>query len=92
MKIKFQGVHKTEEVIDSLAAVLRLFEQQYGVGTFNEIKLNLSLVNESGEEVELIDASTSEVFDVLEVHQSQNVTEDPIITEYSESPDGETIH
>ncbi len=91
MKIKFQGTHKTDEVIDSLAAVLRLFEEQYGVGNFNAIKLNLTLVNEEGEEVELIDAGTSEVFDVLEVHKSFDEAEAQACYDMGSLDDG-TFH
>lgn len=91
MKIKFQGAHKTDEVIDSLAAVLRLFEEQYGVGDFTEIKLNLTLVNDTGEEVELIDAGTSEVFDVLEVHKSFEDMDEKTLLDV-DGMDNETVH
>lgn len=70
MKIKFRGQHNAEEVVESLAAILNMFEEQYSVIEFNDIKISLTLVNDVGEEVELIDASTSEVFEMLEVHKS----------------------
>jgi hypothetical protein len=70
MKIKFRGQHNAEEVVESLAAIVRMFEEQYGVLDFDQIKVSMTLINDFGEEVELIDAGTSEIFEVLEVHKA----------------------
>ncbi len=72
MKIKFRGQHSAEEVLESLAAIMRMFDEQYSVLHFNDIKISMTMINDAGEEVELIDASTSEVFEVLEVHKSMD--------------------
>ncbi len=93
MKIKFQGTHKADEVVDSLTAILRLFEEQYGVGEFSQIKLHVALINDKGEEVELIDSNTSEVFDVLEVHKNLDEVDEQYLNGevLQEMPAG-TIH
>ncbi len=92
MKIKFAGTHSADEVVDSLSSILRLFQDQYGIGDFHEIKINLTLVKD-GEEVELIDASTSEIFDQLEVHKNQQrAQEDYHRMLMSNDPSDETVH
>lgn len=93
MKIKFQGTHSGAEVVDSLSAILKLFEEQYGVTDFSEVKLNLSMVNSEGEEVELIDATTAEVFDVLEVHKTLESADDAMALDLpEENLESGTLH
>ncbi len=73
MHIKVHGNHDTGEAIESMNNILKLFKDRYGISNFCELHLDLTLLNESGEEVELIDADTSEVLGVFEVYKSGQV-------------------
>ena len=44
---------------------------RYGISVFREMKLDVVLLNDDGEDVELVDASTSDVLDTLEVYLSE---------------------
>ena len=93
MKIKFRGTHNAEEIVESLTAILQLFEEQYGVHDFSEIKMDMVLVNEQGEEVELIDSNTSEVFDILEVHKNAEEVDEQFLHDIMlEEVDAGTMH
>jgi len=60
-----------DEAAQSLASIFRLFKERYGIGDYRELYLNVTLVNDSGEDVELVDANTSDVLDVFEVYKTQ---------------------
>jgi len=70
MKITFHGQHNSDEATDSVSGILKLFKERYGIEDYREINLNVTLVNHDGEEVELVDASTSDVLDVFEVYKN----------------------
>lgn len=70
MKIKFKGMQTTTEAADSVEGMLKLFKERYGIQHFDEVTLEMTLLNNLGEEVEIIDASTDEVFDVFEVYKT----------------------
>ena len=70
MRIVFKGEHTSEEAAESLLSILKLFRQNYGISNFREMDLEVTLLNSEGEDVELIDAVTSDVLGVFEVHQS----------------------
>ena len=67
MEIIFQGRHDSDEATESLLSVIRLFKERYHIGQFREMHLSVTLVDEQGEDVELIDSETSEAFRVFEV-------------------------
>lgn len=69
MDIIFQGLHNTEEAAESLLSVLRLFRERYHIEQFREIHLAVTLVDEQGEDVELVDSDTSQVYRVFEVYR-----------------------
>lgn len=69
MEIIFQGRHDSEEAAESLVSVLRLFKERYHIGQFREMHLSVTLVDEQGEDVELVDNETTEVYRVFEVCQ-----------------------
>lgn len=73
MQVKFHGQHTTEEAMENLVSILQLFKERYGVEDFRSIHLDLVLLNEQGEDMELIDGTTAEVLDILEVYKSQPV-------------------
>ena len=73
MDIIFHGKHGPEETADSLMSVLQLFRERYHIEQFREIHLTLTLVDQSGEDVELVDNQTDEVyryFEIVEEHQA----------------------
>ncbi|KTD21520.1 Uncharacterised protein [Legionella lansingensis] len=69
MEIIFQGQHNSEEAAESLLTVLRLFKQRYHIGQFREMHLTVTLVDENGDEVELVDSETSKPYRTFEVYR-----------------------
>lgn len=67
MEIIFHGKHSMEDTAESVVSVLNLFKQRYGIESFRQLHLNVTLVDEQGDDVELVDSETSEVFRVFEV-------------------------
>ena len=67
MKVNFQGDHSTEEAAESIANILKLFKERYGVAHLDKISLQVGLIDEQGESVEIVDAKTQEVYDNFEV-------------------------
>ena len=69
MEIIIQGKHNTKNTTANLANVLRLFQERYHINAFREIHLSVTLVNEDGDDVELIDNETNLVYRIFEIHQ-----------------------
>ena len=75
MDIVLQGQHTGEETVESLVSVLQMFKDRYHIQQFREIHLTLTLVDDEGVEVELIDNETSQVYRMFEVYrQGQELT------------------
>ncbi|WP_367606023.1 hypothetical protein [Legionella sp. W05-934-2] len=73
MDIMLKGVHNEREIVESLAHVFELFKQRYGIETYRELYLTLTLVDSQGDDVELVDTKTNEVFnrfDIIDSHSS----------------------
>jgi hypothetical protein len=73
MQILFHGGQSSEEAADSVLSILKLFKERYGISNFRDVALNIVLVDENGDEVELVDGSTSEVLGIFEVYKSSNM-------------------
>lgn len=69
MDIVFQGKHSSEEAAESLLGVLRLFKERYQIGQFREIHLSVTLVDEQGDDVELVDSETAQAYRTFEVYR-----------------------
>lgn len=69
MDIIFQGKHDNEEAIESLASVLRLFKDRYHISQFREIHLTITLVDDQGDDVELVDNETDQVYRTFEIYR-----------------------
>lgn len=69
MDIIFQGKHNSEEAAESLLSVLRLFKERYHISQFREMHLTVTLVDEQGDDVELVDSETSQAYRTFEVHR-----------------------
>jgi hypothetical protein len=70
MEIIFEGRLDSFEAEESLISVLRLFKDRYRIGRFREMHLSVTLVDEEGEDVELVDNETNETYRIFEVHRS----------------------
>lgn len=76
MEIIFQGRHDSDEAAESLVGVLRLFKERYHIGQFREMHLSVTLVDEQGEDVELVDSETAQAYRIFEVYrQGQELTQ-----------------
>lgn len=73
MQIMFHGNQSAEEAAESLLSILKLFKERYGIGHYREMHLNLTLLDTEGHDVELVDASTSEVLGLFEVYKSGEI-------------------
>lgn len=69
MEIIFQGRLSSEETVESLESVIRLFKDRYHISQFREVHLSVTMVSEQGEDVELIDSETQQAFRVFEVYR-----------------------
>ncbi|KTD46403.1 hypothetical protein [Legionella quateirensis] len=69
MDIILQGQHNADETVKSLERVLQLFKERYHVEGFREIHLTVTLVDEQGDEVELIDSESNQAYRVFEVYR-----------------------
>lgn len=69
MDIILQGQHDIQETVQSLDRVLHLFQERYSINGFSEIHLTLTLLDASGEEVELIDSETHQPYRIFQVYR-----------------------
>jgi hypothetical protein len=69
MDIIFDGRHDSAEAEESLLSMIRLFRERYHITQFREMHLSLTLVDDRGDDVELIDSETEEAFRVFEVRK-----------------------
>lgn len=67
MEIIFQGRHDSKEAEESILSILRLFKERYHIVQFREMHLSLTLMDDAGEDVELVDSETDETYRVFEV-------------------------
>jgi hypothetical protein len=82
MQIVFQGQQSIEQATYSLISILKLFKRQYGIVNFRDITLTVELVDTDGENVELIDEQTSEVFSVFEISKPSQILKNVSAVEY----------
>lgn len=69
MEIIFHGQHASNDAVESLSSLIRLFEERYHIKGFREMHLTVTLVDEQGEDVELVDSETSETYRIFEVYR-----------------------
>lgn len=75
MEIIFHGRHDSEEASENLSHIIRLLKEQYHIQGFREMHLSITLLDESGVDVELVDSDTDEAYRVFEVfNQSKDVS------------------
>lgn len=69
MDIILKGAHSGEEIAQSLARVLALFKERYHIAGYREIHLTVTLVDERGDEVELVDNESNQAYRIFEVYR-----------------------
>jgi hypothetical protein len=69
MDIILQGMHTNDETVESLQRVLQLFKERYNIHSFREIHLTVTLVDDQGDDVELIDSESKQSYRVFEVYR-----------------------
>lgn len=69
MEIILQGKLNGEDTANSLISVLRLFKERYHIAKFREVHLHVTLVDEHGDDVDLVNNDTNEVYRIFEVRQ-----------------------
>lgn len=70
MEIIFQGRHDSQEASESILSVINLLKDRYSIGHFREMHLSVTLVDEQGSDVELVDSETDEAFRVFEIYRT----------------------
>ena len=71
MDIILQGQHRGEDAVESFTRVLKLFKERYGIHAYREIHLSLILIDEQGDEVELVDSKSNEAYRTFEVYRNE---------------------
>ncbi len=69
MEIIFHGRHDSEQATDSLLSIIQLLYERYQIGQFREMHLSMTLVDEQGVDVELVDSDTDEALRIFEVYR-----------------------
>lgn len=71
MEIIFDGQQTREEIVEQMAEILNMFDTRYQINNFREMHITLTLVDRSGEDVELVDSNTAEVYRYFEAHSAK---------------------
>ena len=66
MDIILHGNLDNDETAQGLTSVLRMLHERYHINSFREIHLEVTLVDEQGNDVELVDNKTNEVYRIFE--------------------------
>lgn len=69
MEIIFHGRHDSNDAAESLQGVINMLHERYHIGQFREMHLSLTLVDEGGVDVELIDSETEQAYRTFEVYR-----------------------
>lgn len=69
MDIILQGEHSGDEAAESLVRVLQLFKERYQIVGFREIHLTVTLIDEQGDDVELVDSESNQAYRIFEVYR-----------------------
>ena len=69
MEIIFYGRHDGAQASESLVSIIEMLNKKYHIDGFREMHLSVTLIDESGADVELIDSETQEAFRIFEVYR-----------------------
>lgn len=72
MEIILQGSLNADETTASLASVLTMFKDRYHILAFREIHMHVTLVDAHGDDVELVDTQSNQVYRIFEIRQQES--------------------
>lgn len=72
MDIIFKGRHTGDELVKGVQGIVHLFKDRYKVPEFREIHLVVTLVDKLGQDVELVDDRSSNVYQTFEVYRENS--------------------
>ena len=67
MEIILQGQHNGVDAVATLQSVMQLLKERYHIQWFREIHMSVTLVDHLGQDVELVDHDTNQVYGVIEI-------------------------
>ena len=70
MEIIFHGQQDWEKIQESLQGIIQMLHDRYHINELREIHLSLTMVDEKGFDVELVDSETDEAYRVMEVFRN----------------------
>lgn len=72
MEIIFDGKHSDKEALESFVSIIQLLKGRYHIEAFREMHLSVTLVDDAGEDVELVDSQTDEPLRIFEVYRDKS--------------------
>jgi hypothetical protein len=69
MEIIFHGRHDSCDAVESLQGIIRMLNERYHIEQFREMHLSVTLVDDRGQDVELIDGETDQAYRIFEVYR-----------------------
>ena len=70
MEIIFHGKHDSSEAAESLLSIIRLFNERYHISQFREMHLSVTLVDDAGGDVELVDSETDQAYRIFDIYRN----------------------
>jgi len=70
MDIIFHGQQNWQKSQESLHGIIQMLHEKYHIDQLREIHLSLTLVDNAGHDVELVDSETQESYRILEVFRN----------------------
>ena len=72
MEVIFHGRHDLNSAAESVTEILHVFQERYRICGFREMCLTVTLVDQSGYDVELVDEVTDHAYRTFEIYQKSN--------------------
>lgn len=70
MEIIFHGQQDWQKTQDSLLGIIQMLHERYHIEQLREIHLSLTLIDDKGFDVELVDSETQQAYRVMEVFRN----------------------
>ncbi len=69
MEIIFHGKHDCTDAVESIKEIMSLLNDRYHIKHFREMHLSITLVDDGGIDVELVDSETQEAYRTFDVYR-----------------------
>lgn len=69
MEIILNGQHKSDEAVESIKKVFKLFNERYHINAYAELHFSVTLIDEQGDVVELVDSESNQAYRIFEVYR-----------------------